>query len=314
MSAKPEILILADLPDFLLQPLKALFVCHDYFHTEEKEDLLQKAGTHIRGIAMFGASALPLELLDRLPALEIISVFGVGYDGVPVEACRQRGIRLTNTPDVLTDDVADIATALVLMTSRRLGQAERFLKEGRWAAEGAFPLTHALKGKRAGILGLGRIGKAIAERLAAHGMSIAYTGRRPQQVACAFYPSLEELARASDFLVVACPGGPETRHLVDAEVLEALGPDGTLINIARGSVVDEASLIQALENGKLRAAGLDVFENEPQVPEALARHPAVALFPHVGSGTWETRQAMADLCVANLRAHFSGQPLLTPVV
>jgi lactate dehydrogenase-like 2-hydroxyacid dehydrogenase len=251
-------------------------------------------------------------LIDSLPQLQIISVFGVGYDGVPIAHCRDKGIRVTNTPDVLTEDVADIATALVLMTSRCLAAAERFTRASSWP-QAAFPLAHALRGKTAGIVGLGRIGKAIAHRLSAHGLKIAYHGRQPQDLPHQYCSSLIELAETSDFLIIACPGGPETRHLIQAEVLRALGPTGTLINIARGSVVDETALIEALKTGTIRAAGLDVFANEPHVPAELLACENAVLLPHVGSATNETRQAMAQLVIDNLSAHFAGQPLLTPV-
>ena len=219
---------------------------------------------------------------------------------------------MTNTPDVLTEDVADTASALVLMTSRRLIAANRFLHTGAWT-RGPFPLAHALRGKRAGIVGLGRIGKAIALRLEAHGMSVAYHGRARQEVAWEYFESLIEMAEAADFLIVACPGGAATKHLINAAVLTALGAKGTLINIARGSVVDETALIAALQSGVIRGAGLDVFENEPQVPEALMQCENAVLLPHLGSGTHETRREMARLVVKNLAAHFSGEPLLTPV-
>lgn len=309
----PPVLLLAPLPDFLLGPLQEVAACHDYFHAPDKAGLLADVGKDIRGIAMAGGSVAPVELLEQLPNLEILSVFGVGYDGVPLPYCQQRGLRVTNTPDVLTDDVADTAVALVLMTSRRLGEAERFARAGHWAG-GPFPLAHALRGKTAGIFGLGRIGKAIAHRLSAHGMEIAYHGRKPQAVDYRYCDSLTTLAKTSDFLIVACPGGPETRHLINAEVLAALGHSGTLINIARGSVVDEAALIEALDSGSVRSAGLDVFEHEPTIPEAFLRHERAVLFPHLGSGTHETRLAMARLCVGNLAAHFAGQPLLTAVI
>lgn len=308
-----DLLILAPLPDFLLEPLKAVHACHDYFHAEDKEALLTTVGAQIRGIVMAGGSVAPVELLERLPKLEIISVFGVGYDGVPVDWCRAHGIRVTNTPDVLTEDVADTAVALVLMTSRRLIAANRYLHAGSWP-QGAFPLAHALGSKLAGIVGLGRIGKAIAQRLQAHGMRIAYHGRtRQQEVDWPYFDSLTDLAQAANFLIVACPGGEATRHLIDAAVLTALGAKGTLINISRGSVVDEAALITALESGTIRGAGLDVFENEPQVPAALMLCENAVLLPHLGSGTHETRRAMGALVVGNLGAHFAGQPLLTPV-
>lgn len=296
----PTVLTPVPLPDFLSGPLAA------------NHDCVKIPEPAVRAMVVPGGYAVPEAMIAELPGLEIISVFGVGYDGVPLPACQARGIRVTNTPDVLTDDVADIAVALVLMTSRRLGEAERHVRGGQWPL-GAFPLAHALRGKTAGILGLGRIGKAIARRLEAFGMKIAYHGRRPQPVTFSFCPSLGELAQVSDFLIVACPGGPGTRHLIDAEVLADLGPKGTLINIARGSVVNEQALTGALESGGIRSAGLDVFENEPQVPERLLACPQVVVLPHLGSATHETRRAMAQLVIDNLAAHFAGQPLLTPV-
>jgi lactate dehydrogenase-like 2-hydroxyacid dehydrogenase len=307
-----ELLILAPLPDFLMEPLHASHACHDYFHAKDKDALLAAVGTKIRGAVMVGGSVAPVALLEKLPKLEIISVCGVGYDGVPVDWCRAHGIRVTNTPDVLTEDVADTASALVLMTSRNLIAANRFLYAGSWL-NGQFPLAHAVRGKLAGIVGLGRIGKAIAHRLEAHGMRVAYHGRSRQDVAWPYFDSLIEMARAADFLIVACPGGAETKHLVNADVLTALGSKGTLINIARGSVVDEGALISALQNGTIRSAGLDVFENEPQVPQALMDCANAVLLPHLGSGTHETRRAMAALVVANLAAHFDGKALPTPV-
>ena len=309
---KTPVLILAPLPEFLMQPLLAAHVCHDYVHAADKEALLAQVGAEIRGIVLSGGTVVPVALLEQLPKLEIMSVFGVGYDGVPVDWCKAHGIRVTNTPDVLTEDVADMASALVLMTSRKLIAASRFLHAGAWK-KGPFPLAHALHGKLAGIVGLGRIGKAIAQRLEAHGLRIAYHGRTKQDVAWEYVESLVALAEAVDFLVVAIPGGATTKHLINAEVLAALGSKGTLINIARGSVVDEAALIAALQNGTIRGAGLDVFENEPHVPEALMQCENAVLMPHLGSATHETRAAMARLVVDNLAAHFSGAALLTPV-
>jgi lactate dehydrogenase-like 2-hydroxyacid dehydrogenase len=252
----------------------------------------------------------PPSLIDALPALEIISVFGVGYDGVPVEHCRKRGVKVTNTPDVLTDDVADVAVALILMTGRGFVRANRFVHAGEWLKRGA-ELTTKLSGRTVGILGLGRIGKAIAERVGAMGMKVAYTGRKPQAVPYQFHADLKALAAASDFLVVACPGGAATKHLVDAGVLAALGKKGTIVNIARGSIIDEEALIQALAGGVIKGAGLDVFADEPNVPAALLAMENVVLLPHVGSATHETRKAMGDLCKANLDAWFAGRPLLT---
>ncbi len=299
-----DILFLAPLPDFLTQPLLAAHRCHTSMDGREEM---------IRAVVGQGGTSYSREILERLPNVEIISVLGVGYDRVPLDYCKARDIRVTNTPDVLTDDVADIAVALVLMTSRKLVAANRYLHERKWLG-GPFEMASALRGKTAGIIGLGRIGKAIAHRLAAHGMEIAYHGRHAQtDVPWRFCSNLVELAREADFLIVACPGGAETRHIVNAEVMAALGNVGTLINIARGSIVDEAALIDALATGTIKAAGLDVFENEPHVPAALLSAPNVVLLPHIGSNTQETRRAMADLVVRNLAAHFAGQPLVTPV-
>lgn len=296
----PTVLLSVPLPDFLRDPLASAYTCVSHPEAE------------VRGIVVPGGYTMKEELIASLPKLEIISVFGVGYDGVPLAPCRARGIHVTNTPDVLTDDVADIASALVLMTSRSLGKAERFTRAGTWPGN-VFPLAHALRGKTAGILGLGRIGKAIAQRLAAHGMKVAYHGRQPQDMPFQYCGSLIELAQASDFLIAACPGGPNTKHLINAEVLTALGTKGTVINISRGSVIDEAALIHALRNNVIRGAGLDVFENEPHVPAELLACENTVLLPHIGSATHETRRAMAQLVVDNLAAHFSGQPLLTAV-
>ena len=300
---RPEVLMAAPLPDFLRQPLEVAYRVCD----------MGNPSAEVRAIVPLGGTVLTTEQLARFPKLEIISVMGVGYDGVPIPWCKERGIRVTNTPDVLTDDVADIAVALVLMTSRCLVESNRHLHEGKWL-KGAFPLAHALRGKVAGILGLGRIGKAIAQRLEAHGMKIAYHGRKPQNVPWSYFDDLKALAAESDFLIIACPGGPETLKIVNAEVLAALGPEGTLINIARGSVVDESALIAALETGGIRTAGLDVFEDEPRVPAALMSCERAVFLPHVGSATHETRRAMAGLVLDNLAAHFAGRELITPVV
>ena len=309
----PPLLVLAPLPDFLADPLRARFEFLEYHNAPDKAALLREHGGRVRAVVGAGGTNYSVEILDQLPAVEIIAVFGVGYDGVPLDYCRARGIRVTNTPDVLTDEVADTAAALVLMTSRKLIAANRYLHAGKWQS-GNFELSSTLRGKVAGIFGLGRIGKAIAHRLEAFGMSIAYHGRSPQDVAYRFHDSLTSLARESDFLIVACPGGAETKHRVNGEVLEALGADGTLINIARGSIVDEAALITALQNHTIKAAGLDVFENEPQVPAELCALENAVLLPHVGSATRETRGAMADLVVQNLAAHFAGEPLITAVI
>jgi lactate dehydrogenase-like 2-hydroxyacid dehydrogenase len=306
----PDIIVTAPLPPFLYDPLKADYRCHDYVQATDKPGFLASVGSKIRGLVQGGGTVTPTSLLDALPALEIISVFGVGYDGVPVDHCRKRGLKVTNTPDVLTDDVADVAVGLVMMTGRGFVRANRFVHAGEWLKRGP-ELTTKLSGRTAGILGLGRIGKAIAQRLAAMGMKIAYTGRKPQDVPYRFVPELNALASESDFLIVACPGGATTKNIVNTEVLTALGKKGTLVNIARGSIVDEPALVAALEKGTIKGAGLDVFADEPRIPQPLLAMDNVVLLPHVGSATRETRQAMGDLCKANLDAWFAKKPLLT---
>ena len=305
-----DILVTAPLPPFLYDPLRTDYRTHDYHAAADKGALLAAAGKTVRGLVQGGGTVTPTALLDALPALEIISVFGVGYDGVPVDYCRKRGIKVTNTPDVLTDDVADVAVALIMMTGRGFVRLNRFVHAGEWQKRGP-ELATKLSGKRVGILGLGRIGKAIAERVTAMGMAVSYTGRKPQQVPYAFVPTLEKLAAQSDFLVVACPGGPATRNLVDAGVLAALGAKGTLINIARGSIVDEPALVEALAKRTIKGAGLDVFADEPHIPAELFGMEHVVLLPHVGSATHETRKAMGDLCKANLDAWFGQRRTLT---
>jgi lactate dehydrogenase-like 2-hydroxyacid dehydrogenase len=307
---QPEILVTAPLPPFLYDPLKADFHCHDYAAAKDKQTLLAGAGPLVRGLVQGGGTITSTALLDALPKLEIISVFGVGYDGVPVDYCRRRGIKVTNTPDVLTEDVADVAVALVMMTGRGFARLERFVRNGEWEKRGP-ELTTKLAGRRVGILGLGRIGKAIAERVSALGMEVAYTGRKPQQVSYEFLPDLKALAAWSDFLVVACPGGAATRGIVNAEVLAALGKKGTVVNIARGSIVDEPALVKALQEGAIKGAGLDVFADEPHVPAPLLAMENVVLLPHVGSATNETRKAMGDLCKANLVSWFAGKGTVT---
>jgi hydroxypyruvate reductase len=305
-----DIIVTAPLPPFLYGPLKADYRCHDYVEAADKPAFLARVGGTVRGLVQGGGTVTPTTLLDALPKLEIISVFGVGYDGVPVDYCRARGLKVTNTPDVLTDDVADVALALIMMTGRGFVRLNRFVQAGGWLKQGP-ELTTKLGGATVGIVGLGRIGKAIAERVSALGMHVAYTGRRPQDVPYRFIADLKALAAAVDFLVVACPGGAATRNIVDADVLAALGRKGTLVNIARGSIVDEPALVKALADGTIKAAGLDVFADEPRIPTALLAMDNVVLLPHVGSATHETRKAMGDLCKANLDAWFAGKPLPT---
>jgi lactate dehydrogenase-like 2-hydroxyacid dehydrogenase len=311
-SGPIDVLSAARLWPPMMEALRGAYRVHDRTHQGDPA-AFAAAAPHIRAIAASGESKVPRELIALLPALEIVSVFGVGYDGVDVAAARERGIAVTHTPNVLNDEVADLAMALVLAVSRRLVEADRYVRSGAWAT-GPMPLARKVSGTRMGIVGLGRIGMAIARRAEAFGMSIAYTSRRARtDVPYPHFSSAEALAREVEFLVVITPGGAGTRKLIDQKVLAALGKKGYLVNVARGSVVDEAALVQALRDGTIAGAGIDVFENEPNVPAELLELDNVVLTPHVGSATWQTRQAMADLAFGNLQAHFAGKPLLSPV-
>ena len=294
-----------------LQALNAHYEVHTC--DPESEPQWQALAPHIVGLAGGGESVIPGALLAQLPALKVVSIFGVGYDGVDVATALARGVPVTHTPGVLTDDVADLALGLVLSVARQIPLADQHVRQGRWP-QGALPLGRKVSGARMGIVGLGRIGQAIARRALAFGMSVAYTARSEKKDAeFAFYPSAAALAAQVDFLVVITPGGAGTRHLINAEVLQALGPQGYLVNVARGSVVDEAALVQALADGTIAGAALDVYADEPHVPPALWAMKQVVLTPHMASATHQTRQAMADLALANMRAGTAGQPLLTPV-
>jgi lactate dehydrogenase-like 2-hydroxyacid dehydrogenase len=307
-----DVLTAARLWPPMMEALRGAYRVHDRTHQGDPAAFVEVA-PRVRAIAASGESKIPRELIAQLPALEIVSVFGVGYDGVDVAAARERGIAVTHTPNVLNDEVADLAMALVLAVSRRLVEADRYVRSGAWA-NGPMPLARKVSGARMGIVGLGRIGMAIARRAAAFGMSIAYTSRNARtDVPYPHFPSAEALAREVEFLVVITPGGAGTRKLIDQKVLAALGKKGYLVNVARGSVVDEQALVQALRDGTIAGAGLDVFESEPNVPAELLALDNVVLTPHVGSATWQTRQAMADLAFGNLQAHFAGKPLLSPV-
>ncbi|TAG25986.1 MAG: 2-hydroxyacid dehydrogenase [Burkholderiales bacterium] len=312
MSA-PNILAVSQLSPLYLAHLNAHFTVHDRLHVNNPEQF-KAIAPQIRAIAASGESKVPASLIELLPKLEIISVFGVGYDGVDVQAAIARGAKVTHTPNVLNDDVADLAIGLMLAAARQLPASDVYVKTGTWAEKGPMPLARKVSGARVGIVGMGRIGQAIAKRAAAFDMSIAYTSRNARaDVPFKHYASATELAAVSDYLVVITPGGATTKHLINAEVLKALGKKGILVNVARGSVVDEAALISALVDGTIGGAGLDVFENEPNVPQALRDMPHVVLSPHIGSATTQTRQAMADLAFGNLQSHFAGQALLTPV-
>lgn len=311
---KPRILQKGAYMPALDTALTQEFDVHQLWRETNQDAFLTKHGSEFVGLATSARWGADAALIARLPNLKVISSFGVGYDTIDIAAASARGIAVGNTPDVLNDCVADIAFGLLIDVARGLSASERFLRRGDWK-RGPFALQTRVSGKRLGILGLGRIGRAIAKRASGFDMDVRYHNRRRvDDVGFTYEPSLIELARWADFLVLASSGGAETRHLVSAEVIDALGADGFLINIARGSIVDETALVAALVNKKIAGAALDVFENEPDVPQALLTLDNVVLLPHIASGTNETRRAMADLTLANLRSFFDSGKLLTPVV
>jgi hydroxypyruvate reductase len=311
---KPEVLSLGNFPEATMAELNQRFALHHFFdYALPPSGLKPDAAGRIRAIATEANRGANRALLDMLPKLEMISCFGVGVDAVDLRAARERGIPVTNTPGILADEVADLAIGLMLASARQILIGDRYVRDGKWP-KGPISFGRSVGKKTMGVVGLGGIGRAIADRGAAFNMRVLYHG--PRSKPDAPYPyvaDLIELARQSDYLMVACKGGPTTRHLVSADVLRALGPKGTLVNIARGSVVDEAALIKALAGNELGFAALDVFENEPNVPPELVQLPNVIVQPHHGSATTETRTAMGQLMIDNISAHFAGQPLLTLV-
>ena len=311
---KPEIIITAKGHAGTMATLQSEFTAHSLFEASEKSSFFEKHAPKVRGLATFGPMAVDGKLMDALPKLEIISNFGVGVDAINLDDAKKRKIIVTNTPDVLNECVADTALALVLSTLRKLPQSEQYLRGGNWAARGPYPLTTSVGGKILGVLGLGRIGEAVAKRALACGMTIRYHNRHKKDVPYPYDPDPATLAKNSDVLMVVTPGGPETSKIVNEKVLQALGADGYLVNIARGSVVDEPVLLRYLQEKKIAGAGLDVYADEPRVPPEFFRLDNAVLFPHVASATVETRKAMGDLQVENLRRHFAGKPALTRVV
>jgi len=312
--SRTDILMTAPMMPIVIETLDKAVTLHRLWEQTDKEAFLKGVGPRIRGVAtstLFGR--VDASLLDRLPNVEIVSSFGVGYDNVDAAEAAKRNIVVTNTPGVLDDEVADLTLGLLLATLRKIPQADRYLREGQWL-KASFPLSSTLRGRKVGIVGLGRIGKAIARRLSGFDVSIAYHGRTQQDdVAYSYYPTVTGLAEASDVLIVITPGGASTRHLIDAEVLKALGPTGVLINVARGTVVDEQALIDALKSGTILSAGLDVYEDEPRVPQELIDLEHVVLLPHIASASIHTRNAMGKLVADNLISWFDGKDPLTPV-
>lgn len=279
----------------------------------DPEGVLQQYRNDIVGIVTSFTRRVNRQLIEALPNLEIICQFGVGVDNIDLDAARERHIAVTNTPDLVTNDTADIALALLLGCARRVVEGDAYVRVGKWA-NGPMPLGVSLSGKTVGIVGLGRIGQAVARRASAFDMRIVYHSRQERsEFSYSYYSDLGKLAKESDFMILTVSGGAETRHLVNANILKALGPEGYLINVARGSVVDQEALLVALRNQEIAGAGLDVFENEPQVPEALFTMDNVVLLPHVGTATVETRTKMGLLVLKNLNAYFNGEPLMTPV-
>jgi lactate dehydrogenase-like 2-hydroxyacid dehydrogenase len=309
---KHEIVITAQGHQGTMERLQNEFKAVKLWEAQDRAAAL-KSAAHIRGLAHFGHSRVDGALMDALPKLEIISNFGVGVDQIDLAAAKKRNIIVTNTPDVLNDCVADCALALTLNTLRQFPQSESYLRAGYWPTRGPFPLTTSLGGKTMGILGLGRIGEAIAKRAQGFGMKIRYHNRSRKNVPYPYDADAVALAKNSDVLMVITPGGAGTYRMVNAKVLDALGPQGFLINVARGSVVDELVLLKYLQEKKIAGAGLDVFEHEPKVPAEFYSLENCVLFPHVASATVETRKAMGDLQVENLLLHLSGKPVRTQI-
>ncbi|MFG1396524.1 2-hydroxyacid dehydrogenase [Roseixanthobacter pseudopolyaromaticivorans] len=310
-DSRPKLLLTGPIMDTVVE--RQLAERATLLGLDDFEAAIAAHGTEIRGIATRGKRKVDDALMARLPKLEIIANFGVGYDTVDAAAAAARGVIVSNTPDVLNEEVADLALGLLLATVREIPQADRFVRSGAWK-KGAFPLGPTLRDRTVGIVGMGRIGKAIAKRLDAFGVPVVYHTRRAQpDVGYTHYPDLVAMARDVDTMILILPGGAATRGLINAEVLAALGPNGILINVARGTVVDEPALVEALTNKTILAAGLDVFVDEPNAPEALFALDNVVLLPHVGSSTHFTRTAMGQLVVDNLLSWFDGKGPVTPV-
>ena len=310
---KPEILVLTSIYAPALAELEREFTVHRLWTAADPDAYMKEVSGRVRGLVTTGLVGFGRRHLDALPKLEIIVCFGIGHEGMDLAAAQARGVVVANTPIPIAQSVADLAMGLVIAVMRRICEADRFVRAGKWP-QGPFGTGRELGGKTCGIIGLGQIGKGVAKRAEAFGMSVCYHGPHPKQdVAYPYYSDLESMARLSDCLVVTCPATPATRNLVDARILEALGPEGFLVNVARGSVVDEQALIAALKDGRIAGMGTDVFWDEPRVPAELTRMGNVVIVPHIGSTTREIREERQAKLLANLRAHFSGKPVPTPV-
>ena len=312
-TERPDLLLTGKMVPVVEESVDKLFTVHRLANAKDRDAFLAEVSPRIRAIGTGGQFAVTAAIMEKMPKLEIVSNFGVGYDSVDAKWAGEHGIVVTNTPDVLNDEVADTTVALLLNTLRELPEAEKYLRAGKWL-EKPYPLTNTLRDRIIGIVGMGRIGKTIAKRLEGFDRPIVYHSRKPAPgVTYKHYPDLVAMAKDVDVLIVIVPGGPATKNMINAQVLKALGPNGVLINVARGSVVDEPALIEALNNKTILAAGLDVFAQEPKVPQALIDMKNVALLPHVASATHWTRNAMGQLVVDNLAAWAAGKDPITPV-
>lgn len=313
MAAKPDLLMIGSVTDRMMARLTADFTVHALSDQPDQAQFLADHGVAITAVLTNGHDGLRPDLMVALPNLKIVSSYGVGYDAIDANAAAERGIIVTHTPNVLNDEVANTALLLWFAVSRRLVPNDAYVRAGRWENEGSTPLTRSVQGRTVGIVGLGRIGQAIADRLAVFDSTVVYHSRSDKKVSYRYYADLAEMAADSDVLICITPGGAATKHLISEQVIDALGPDGILVNVSRGSVVDETAMIKALREGRLGGAGLDVFEQEPKVPTELYTMDNVVLQPHVGSATHETRQAMGDLTCDNLSQWLKDGTTVTPV-
>jgi hydroxypyruvate reductase len=310
---KPELLALTPFYKPTLEALDREYVVHKLWEARDPDALIKQVASSVRGIVTTGLQGCKRGHIDALPKLEVIACFGTSHGSLDLPTAKERGIVVTNTPDWTVDAVADLATGLLIAVMRRIGEADRFIRAGKWPA-GAFPMSADLRGKTCGIVGYGGIGSAVAKRVTAFGMSVCYHGPREKPgVTHPYYAELLKMAQDCDCLIVTCPETPATRKSVDARVLDALGAQGFLVNVARGAIVDEAALIQALKDGRIAGAGLEVFWDEPRVPPALLTMEQVVLAPHIGSSTRDIREHRGATLLANLRAHFAGEPVPNPL-
>lgn len=285
------------------------------FEENDKEAVIERVKGDVVAINCTVGQFITRELIEKLPNLEIVATFSVGFDHIDLQAAKEHGVKVTNTPDVLSAETADTGMALLLATARQIAYADKYVRAGKWEKNADPSLGNSLTNKKVGIVGLGGIGQKVAKRCEGFEMEVVYHGpREKKDQPYPYYSDLVKMASDCDYLMLTCPGGEATKNLVNADVLKALGPEGMLINISRGSVVDQPVLIEALQNGTIKAAGLDVFHDEPNVPQTLMDMDNVVLLPHIGSATVETRTAMGQLVVDNIKAHIKGEPLLTEVI